>query len=96
MSRKVSMKDKTIKAKRVMIIGLDAPLITSIKKYVDMGKLPEIARIVQNGVWANNCLVPHPTITPPNWTTIATGAWPGTHGITCFHIHQPGTDLPAC
>ena len=25
-----------------------------------------------------------PTVTPPMWTTLATGAYPVTHGITCF------------
>lgn len=31
-----------------------------------------------------------PTITPPCWATLATGAWPGTHGITCFWNHTIG------
>ena len=80
-------------AKKAVVIGLDAALVTSIRKYVEEGKLPVIAKLMKDGVWAENCLVPHPTITPPNWTTIATGAWPGTHGITCFHIHKPGMEL---
>ena len=79
--------------KKVMVIGLDAPIVKSIEKYVKEGKLPVMAKLIENGTWAENCLVPHPTITPPNWTTIATGSWPGTHGITDFHIHKPGTDL---
>ena len=28
-----------------------------------------------------------PPITPPMWTTLATGAYPMTHGITCFFAH---------
>jgi len=32
----------------------------------------------------------HPTITPPNWATIVTGAWPGRHGIICFHSLEKG------
>lgn len=31
-----------------------------------------------------------PTITPPMWTTLATGAYPMTHGITCFWRNYPG------
>ncbi|MFD2693742.1 hypothetical protein [Sporolactobacillus shoreicorticis] len=29
-------------------------------------------------------LVAHPTITPPCWTTLTTGTYPGTRGITCY------------
>ena len=57
------------------------------------GVLPTFARLIKGGVWADHCLVPHPTITPPNWTTIVTGAWAGTHGITCFNVHKPGDPL---
>jgi len=78
---------------KAMIIGWDAPIIKSVKKYIQEGKMPNLERLISNGVWAENCLVPHPTITPPNWTTIATGSWPGTHGITCFSMHKPGTPL---
>ena len=30
----------------------------------------------------------HPTITPPMWTTLATGAYPVTHGITDFWLQD--------
>ncbi|MFQ6095581.1 MAG: alkaline phosphatase family protein [Candidatus Bathyarchaeia archaeon] len=83
-------------AERAVVIGLDAPITKSILKYSEKGKLPNITRLIKNGVWGENCLVPHPTITPPNWTTIVTGAWPGTHGITCFHMHKPGWPLDYC
>ncbi len=39
---------------------------------------------------AANCLPVYPTITPPNWASIATGAWPGTHGITDFWVPMTG------
>lgn len=32
-----------------------------------------------------------PTVTPPQWTTLATGAYPETHGITAFY--RQGSDL---
>jgi len=81
------------KPKKVCVIGLDAALPTSILKYVEQGALPNLERLIKNGVMAENGLVPYPTITPPNWTTIATGAWPGTHGVTDFNVHEPGTSL---
>ncbi len=81
------------KPEKIVIIGLDAPVPERVYRYAMEGKLPNIKKLIENGVFAENCLVPHPTITPPNWTTIVTGAWPGTHSITCFHIHKSGTPL---
>jgi len=81
------------KPKKVMILGLDAPIVPRLYKYAKEGKLPALAKVINNGVWAKNGLVPHPTITPPNWVAIATGAWPSTHGITDFNVHVPGDPL---
>ncbi len=76
---------------KVIVIGIDAPVAKRIKMYAEKGSLPTIKKLIDEGVWAENCLVPHPTITPPNWTTIATGASIGTHQITCFH--NPPEDI---
>lgn len=75
---------------RVLIIGLDAPIAHRIYELAQEGELPAFKELLDRGVYAENCLVPFPTVTPPNWTTIATGAWPGTNGITSFHTHMPG------
>jgi predicted AlkP superfamily phosphohydrolase/phosphomutase len=80
------------KPKRVAVIGFDCALPGLIEKHIAEGHLPTFKKFIADGVIAENCLVPFPTITPPNWASIATGAWPGTHGITDFHApHQPGT-----
>jgi predicted AlkP superfamily phosphohydrolase/phosphomutase len=77
--------------KKVAVIGLDCAEPHLIEKHIKEGKLPMFKKLIEGGVIADNCLVPYPTITPPNWASIATGAWPGTHGITDFHSHIPGT-----
>lgn len=79
--------------KKVIVLGLDAPISGRLYKYCKEGKLPALARVINNGVWARNSLVPLPTITPPNWVAIATGAWPSTNGITDFMVHNPGDNL---
>ncbi len=79
-------------AKRVALIGLDCCMPTLLQKYIDEGAVPNLAKLAEKGTFAECCLGALPTITPPNWATIATGAWPGTHGVTCFHYHQPGTN----
>jgi predicted AlkP superfamily phosphohydrolase/phosphomutase len=81
------------RAERVMILGIDAPIVPRLVALAKAGKLPTLARLLAEGVFAPNCLSPFPTITPPNWTTIATGAWPGTHGITDFEGYVPGDPL---
>jgi len=81
------------KPSRVMILGLDAPITPRLYAYARAGKLPHLAKLMDEGVYGVNCLVPFPTITPPGWTSIVTGAWPGTHGITGYNQHKPGTAL---
>ncbi len=77
--------------RKAAIIGLDCALPHLIEKHIAEGHLPTFKKLIDGGVMADNCLVPYPTVTPPNWASIATGAWPGTHGITDFHYHKPGT-----
>lgn len=80
-------------ARRVMIIGVDSAIAPRVFRWAKEGKLPVMGRLISSGVWAANCLAPLPTITPPNWTSIATGAWAGTHGITDYMVHVPGEPL---
>jgi len=83
----------TTRPKKAMIFGIDAPIAPRLYKYCKEGKLPTLARIIDNGVWAKYALVPLPTITPTGWTSISTGAWPGTHCVTDFNVHNPGDSL---
>lgn len=77
--------------KKVALIGLDCAMPHLILKHIADGHLPAFKKLIEGGVLAENCLVPYPTVTPPNWASIATGTWPGTHCITDFHVHQAGT-----
>ena len=82
------------KAEKAIIIGIDAPIIPRLHRFCKDGHLPTINKLfLEQGVWAKNCLVPLPTITPPNWAAISTGAWPSTCHITEFNIHVPGDEL---
>ncbi len=77
--------------KKVAILGFDCAEPHLIKKHIAEGHLPAFKKLFEQGVLAENCLPPFPTITPPNWATIATGTWPGTHGVTDFHLHKEGS-----
>jgi predicted AlkP superfamily phosphohydrolase/phosphomutase len=78
------------KPKRVAVIGFDCALPKLIEKHIAEGHLPNFKKLIQGGVFAENCLDPLPTITPPNWATIATGANLGTHQVTDFHVPKGG------
>jgi len=82
-----------LRPKRAVVIGLDAPIASRVYNYAKKGLLPNIGRLMREGVYAVNYLVTYPTVTPQSWTTIATGANVGTHGITGFRIYLPGRDL---
>ena len=79
--------------KKVAVIGLDCALPHLVEQHIAEGHLPTFKKLIEGGVIADNCLVPYPTITPPNWACIATDAWPGTHGITDFHVQEVGGPL---
>ena len=78
--------------RRVMIIGLDSAVPTLVEGWLANGKLPAMAALASSGV-TGRLLAPFPTITASNWASIATGAWPGTHGITDYFVHHPGEAL---
>jgi len=78
---------------RLVLIGLDAPIVERVEEYAAQGLLPTLHSLIEGGTFCVNAMAPFPTITPPNWTAIVTGAWDGTHGITCFHVHRPGDPL---
>ncbi len=78
-------------AKKIALLGFDCALTNLVRRHIEEGLCPNFKKIFENGTVAENCLVPFPTITPPNWTSMATGAWPGTNNVTDFFRHIPGT-----
>ena len=79
-------------AEKLIMIGFDGGNPPFIEKFVREGRLPNISRLMKEGVYSESLPV-MPCDTPTNWCTIVTGAWTGTHGITSFHIHLPGEPL---
>ena len=73
-------------SEKVLFLGVDGmdPLMT--KRLVDEGKMPHTKELIARGACREDLqmLGGVPTITPPMWTTLATGASPNVHGITCY------------
>jgi len=79
-------------AKKLMVLGIDGldPHLT--KRFIAEGKMPNTKKFLERGAAREDLVLlgAMPTITPPMWTTLATGAYPMTHGITCFWRNYPG------
>lgn len=79
---------------KVLVLGIDGMDPKMTKRMVDEGKLPNITKFIARGAAREDLymLGAQPTITPPMWTTLSTGAYPMTHGITCFW-NTPGNEI---
>lgn len=84
------------KADKILVLGVDGMDARLTRKYVDMGIMPNLAKLIERGACRENLVLlgANPTVTPPMWTTLATGAYPATHGITCFNRQHP-TEMDA-
>ena len=63
-------------AEKILVLGVDGldPRLT--RKYVEEGKMPNVAKIIAAGSAREDLVLLGgvPTVTPPMWTTLATGA----------------------
>ncbi len=83
------------KATKVAVLGVDAMDPRLTRKYVDMGIMPNTKKILEAGSAREDLVLlgALPTVTPPQWTTLATGAYPQTHGITAFYRQGGDMDM---
>jgi predicted AlkP superfamily phosphohydrolase/phosphomutase len=68
---------------RVLVIGIDGATFDLIHPWADEGDLPNLARLMMEGVHGplESTL---PPVTSPAWPTFATGKNPGKHGVFDF------------
>ena len=76
---------------KVIVLGVDGFDPRFAKKMMDKGDMPALKEFTVRGSAREDLVMLGgvPTVTPPMWTTLATGANPGTHGITCFFASDP-------
>ena len=76
---------------KVLVLGVDGldPRLT--RKYMEKGVMPNFSEFMKKGSAREDLVMlgAMPTITPPMWTTLATGAYAGTHGVTDFWNPHP-------
>lgn len=76
-------------SRKCILVGMDGVNPHFVQWMIERGKLPNFKQMTENGTFAPHCLSSVPTSTPENWTTIATGAWNGTHQVMSFQVFQP-------
>ena len=76
---------------KLLVLGVDGMDPRLTKKFLDEGKLANIKAYIDRGACREDLVMlgAQPTVTPPMWTTLATGAYPVTHGITDFYRQSP-------
>ena len=79
-------------SEKVILLGLDGLDPKFSRKMVDEGHMPNLKKLIEKGSARHDLrlLGAVPTITPPTWATLATGAYPMTHGIEDFQINLEG------
>jgi predicted AlkP superfamily phosphohydrolase/phosphomutase len=78
---------------RVIVLGFDGVDARYTERWMNEGKLPNLARLRENGTFRP--LTPTtPAQTPVSWSTFSTGIDPGRTGIFDFLRRDPKTYLP--
>lgn len=75
---------------RVIIIGLDGATPQLVFPWAKEGKLPNLAKLIENGA-SGNLKSTIPPMTAAAWTSSVTGKNPGKHGIYHFIEYQHKT-----
>ena len=78
---------------KVFVLGVDGLDPRYSRKRLREGKMPNLQKFIDAGSCREDLVLlgGHPTVTPPMWTTLATGCYANVHGITAFF--RQGSDL---
>ena len=79
-------------ARRAIVIGMDGASMELVSNLIEWGQMPNLKALRERGVHRAMIGV-FPTLTPPGWTALSTGSWPGTHGVMDFNIRATGQPL---
>ena len=78
---------------KLLMLGIDGMDPRFTRRLVKEGKMPNVKKMMELGACRDDLMLlgANPTITPPMWATLATGAYPMTHGVEDFNLS--GEDL---
>lgn len=75
-------------SRKVLLVGWDAADWKIARPLVEAGAMPNLARLMKEGV-SGNIATLHPPLSPMLWTSVATGKRPPKHGIMGFSEVTP-------
>ncbi|MCM2257714.1 MAG: alkaline phosphatase family protein [Vicinamibacteria bacterium] len=78
---------------RVFVIGFDGMDPTLSKKFMDEGKMPNLKRLAEEGIF-RTLDTTQPSESPTAWSSFATGVNPGKHNIYDFLVRDFETYMP--
>ncbi|MCX6565775.1 MAG: alkaline phosphatase family protein [Candidatus Aminicenantes bacterium] len=78
---------------RAVVVGLDGMAPELAEKFMDQGKLPNLARLRAEGFYGR-LQTTTPAISPVAWSSFMTGSEPSKHNIFDFLSRDPKTYLP--
>lgn len=78
---------------KLLLLGVDGLDPRYTCKMLEEKKMPNLQKLLDNGACSKDLVMlgGHPTVTPPMWTTLATGCYANVHGITGFW--RKGSDI---
>ncbi|WP_027176795.1 alkaline phosphatase family protein [Desulfovibrio aminophilus] len=79
-------------AKKAAVIGFDCAIPKRLQALVAEGALPNFKKFIEDGSYMTEGYN-LPTVTPPSWATICTGAYPRTHGVEDYYYYLEGESL---
>ena len=73
---------------KLLLLGIDGMDPRFTKRLVEEGKMPNVKKLMDIGSCREDLVLlgANPTITPPMWATLATGAYPMTHGVMDYNV----------
>ena len=73
---------------KMLLLGIDGMDPRFASRLVREGKMPNLKKLMDRGACRDDLMMlgANPTITPPMWATLATGAYPMTHGIMDYNL----------
>ncbi|MBQ3119533.1 MAG: alkaline phosphatase family protein [Peptococcaceae bacterium] len=82
------------KADKIFVLGIDGLDPRYANYLLEQGKMPNLKKLMERGSYREDLVMlgGQPTVTPPMWATMSTGAYPVTHGITCYFRQPPFED----
>lgn len=84
---------KDAKVKRVVFLGLDGLDPKLCERYMEEGKMPNLAKLRDKGTYSR-LRTTFPCLSPVAWSCFATGANPAKHNIFGFLSRDPKTYAP--